>query len=107
MRIKAIPVEDLNKLPTVKDIPLGGILLANGNAEHYVTGTWRTQRPIYYRDRCNDCLLCWISCPDAAIIVKDAKMVGMKREHCKGCGICAYICPLKPKAIEMAEGGEY
>jgi pyruvate ferredoxin oxidoreductase delta subunit len=105
MKIK--PVTDFNKLLTVDEVVLGGVLPANGNSREYVTGNWRTQRPIYHRDRCIDCMFCWISCPDSAIIVKDAVIQGMNHDHCKGCGICEYICPVNPKAIEMAEGGEY
>ena len=40
-------------------------------------------------------------CPDSAILVEDAKVVGIDLEHCKGCGICAAECPPKVKAIKM------
>ena len=28
-------------------------------------------------------------------------MAGFDLDYCKGCGICANMCPAKPKAIEM------
>ena len=37
-------------------------------------------------------------------MIKDGKVCGMDLVHCKGCGICASICPVKPKkAIEMVK----
>jgi pyruvate ferredoxin oxidoreductase delta subunit len=52
-------------------------------------------------DKCIDCLTCWVYCPDDSIIIKDDKMAGIKLSHCKGCGICASVCP--KKAIAMVE----
>jgi pyruvate ferredoxin oxidoreductase delta subunit len=94
-------------LPTVEEIPLGGILGDGGNSVDYLTGMWRAQRPVFYRGRCTDCLLCWVACPDAAIALVSSEVQGVDKEHCKGCGICARVCPLEPKAIEMHEGGVY
>jgi pyruvate ferredoxin oxidoreductase delta subunit len=33
-------------------------------------------------------------------------VVGIDLEHCKGCGICAEVCPPKIKAIEMVQEAE-
>jgi len=49
-------------------------------------------------------MICWISCPDSAIKVKDGKMIGFDLDYCKGCGICAAQCPVK--AIEMIDEEE-
>ncbi len=86
-----------------KELPQGGIIPEAGNAEQYITGSWRTFRPIRDEEKCTNCLLCWIHCPDSSIIVEDAKVVGIDYDHCKGCGICAEICPPKIKAITMVE----
>ena len=48
-----------------------------------------------------DCYTCWIYCPDNSIVFRDDKMSGIKMSHCKGCGICAKVCP--KKAITMKE----
>jgi pyruvate ferredoxin oxidoreductase delta subunit len=84
-----------------KEIPIGGVIEEAGNAETYETGSWRTYRPIWYEDRCIQCLRCWIACPDSSILLEDGKMIGIDLMHCKGCGICAFECPVDPKAIEM------
>jgi pyruvate ferredoxin oxidoreductase delta subunit len=79
----------------------GAIIQDAGNAAEYETGSWRTYRPIFHEDRCTQCLLCWIYCPDSAVMVDDGKVTGFDLEHCKGCGICANECPPKCNAITM------
>jgi 2-oxoacid:acceptor oxidoreductase delta subunit (pyruvate/2-ketoisovalerate family) len=86
-----------------RDLPIGGMILEAGNSVEYNTGGWRTFRPIHNADKCTNCLLCWIYCPDSAIRVKDGKFLEFDLEHCKGCGICARECPDKVKAIDMVE----
>jgi len=87
-----------------KEIPIGGLILEAGNAEQYLTGGWRTFRPVVDKDKCTNCLLCWIYCPDGSIKVTDGEMKGFFLDHCKGCGICASVCPFK--AITMVEESE-
>ncbi len=88
---------------TKKNITFAGIIFEGGTADRYKTGGWRKLRPILDKDKCIDCLICWVMCPDSAVIVEDGKMVGFNLEHCKGCGICAMECPDKVKAITMEE----
>jgi pyruvate ferredoxin oxidoreductase delta subunit len=38
--------------------------------------------------------------------VKDGKVVGIDLDHCKGCGICAEVCPPKVQAIKMVQETE-
>jgi pyruvate ferredoxin oxidoreductase delta subunit len=87
------------KKPGWKEIPIGGTIVKPGNAVEYKTGDWRSERPVVDKDKCINCLQCWIFCPDSSILVKDEKMAGYDYFHCKGCGICAKICPVQ--AIEM------
>jgi len=84
-----------------RDIPIGGLILEAGNAQNYLTGDWKTYRPVHDSEKCTNCLLCWIHCPDSAIIVEDGRVVGIDLEHCKGCGICETIGPPKVHAIDM------
>ena len=62
-------------------------------------------RPVWNKEKCIHCLTCWIYCPDAAIVVKDGKMTGINYDYCKGCGICANVCPTKTHAIEWNRSG--
>ena len=84
-----------------KDIPIGGLILEPGNAVNYKTGSWRTFKPVIDKEKCTNCLLCWIYCPDSSIVVEDGKIRGIDYEHCKGCGICSAQCPVK--AIKMVK----
>lgn len=83
------------------ELPLGGIIPEGGTAAEFETGDWRTFRPILDEKRCVNCLICWIYCPDAAIRVEDGRIEGIDLRYCKGCGICAQVCPPKIRAISM------
>ncbi|HCZ06175.1 MAG: pyruvate ferredoxin oxidoreductase delta subunit [Thermotogota bacterium] len=81
------------------ELPIGGVIDQPATALAYKTGTWRVMRPIWHEDKCTSCMMCWLHCPDNAIVVKDAKMKGMNYDYCKGCGVCARVCPVN--AIDM------
>ncbi len=83
-----------------KDIPIGGIIDKPGTAVQYKSGDWRTQRPVVDRETCTDCLTCWMFCPDSAVRVKDEKIDHIDYDHCKGCGICASVCPVECITME-------
>ena len=79
-------------------------MFAGGTAKYFATGEWRTNTPVFLKDKCRQCLLCAPVCPDVSIPVKDGKRLDFDYDHCKGCGICASVCPFG--AIEMKEGIE-
>jgi len=96
-----------------KELPRAGYIVASklhpymraGNAEDYNTGAWRADRPVWDSEKCTHCFRCFIFCPDAAITFdpETGKMTGHDLVHCKGCGICAEVCPPKVKAITMVK----
>ncbi len=65
------------------------------------TGSWRIMRPVRDPEKCNDCDLCWLYCPDGAIARSG---YDIDYEYCKGCGICAEAC--KVAAIDMVRETE-
>ena len=80
----------------------GGRVIEPGSALKFETGDWRSFRPVLDREACIDCMTCWVYCPDDSIIVKDgSKIGGFRITHCKGCGICAKVCP--KRAITMVQ----
>ncbi len=83
------------------EMPEGGTILEAGSSRKYRTGDWRSKRLECDEAKCTNCLICWIYCPDNAVVVKGGKRVGFKLSHCKGCGICAAQCPAK--AIVMKD----
>ena len=88
------------KLKTWRELPLG-LTLEAGSSLDFETGDWRSDRPIWDEAKCTNCMICWVYCPDSAIIIKDGKVSGIDYRYCKGCGICAEECPPKVQAIKM------
>jgi pyruvate ferredoxin oxidoreductase delta subunit len=64
-----------------------------------MTGTWRTYRPVPNLQKCIDCGLCWLYCPESVIDWEKGQKIQIDYTYCKGCGICAEVCPVK--AIDM------
>ena len=77
---------------TSKEIGIGSIVDTPGGAKAYCTGDWRSQRPIYDREKCARCGACYLYCPDAAIRICEDGTVEVNEFYCKGCGICAQEC---------------
>jgi pyruvate ferredoxin oxidoreductase delta subunit len=96
-----------NIAPRWQDLPLGGLIVKAGNAVEYETGGWRAIRPIINWEKtptmkaCTKCLACWLYCPESAMIAVEGEFEGVDLDHCKGCGICAQVCPVK--CITMVE----
>ncbi len=67
------------------------------------TGSWRTERPVLDKTKCNYCGLCALYCPPQCM-----KDMGDHYEadlvFCKGCGICAHECPKQAYTMKP-EGG--
>lgn len=96
------------KEPGWKDLPRGGLITEPGTSAKYKTGDWRTERPIWSKEKCIDCKICWVYCPDSSIMIdEENKVCGIDYDHCKGCGICAAECPPKVTAIEMKPESEF
>jgi len=83
-----------------KSLPMGAVVVEPGSSLKYKTGDWRAFRPVVDKEKCVNCLFCWIYCPDAAIVRRE-KWVEVNYDYCKGCGICAKECP--KEAIRMVE----
>ena len=86
---------------TVKELPIGGIWNVPGSSMMKNTGDWKTDAPKHDKTKCISCLTCWAYCPDSCMEVVEGKLVAIHLDHCKGCGICAAVCPPKVCAITM------
>jgi len=73
--------------------------IKGGTSVEYEVEGWRVKRPVINESKCTNCLICWIYCPEPAIVRHEGVKITIDYSHCKGCGICEVECPLK--AIEM------
>jgi pyruvate ferredoxin oxidoreductase delta subunit len=64
---------------------------------------WRYHTPEVDKDKCSHCGQCYLYCPTGCIEDMDTYYEA-NLLFCKGCGICAKVCP--PKVIRMITGGK-
>ncbi len=95
-------ISQINEASRHEDLTEGLMIFAGGTAKDFRTGEWRTNTPVFLKEKCKQCLLCAPVCPDGSIPVKNEIRLDFDYDHCKGCGICAKVCPFG--AIEMKEG---
>jgi pyruvate ferredoxin oxidoreductase gamma subunit len=90
--------------PDWVDVPLDPVAVAapgvHGAATSVQvrTGLWRTMRPVVDPAVCHRCVwVCSSFCPDGAISPDAEGRPRIDLDHCKGCMVCAAVCP--PHAI--------
>lgn len=89
------------ELKRYNEIHAGANVIAE-EAQQPKTGGWRMGlKPSVDLSKCVDCMLCWINCPDTAVLTEGSSFYGFDYDYCKGCELCAAVCPTK--AIEMVE----
>jgi pyruvate ferredoxin oxidoreductase delta subunit len=84
---------------------LGPKVSKPGKSRDNKTGSWRMgKRPKFLQKNCIDCKMCLIMCPEGCISGEGKNTFNCDLEYCKGCGICALLCPKKD--IEMISEGK-
>ena len=98
----ALPADKIDEHVVWQDVTEGLQIHEPATSKGFMTGQWRTNTPVWNKEKCKQCLLCVPYCPDSCIIAKNNKRDEFDYDHCKGCGICVKACPFG--AIEMKEG---
>jgi len=98
-----IYIKDAGKDFTWKDIDPGGTIRKGGNSAEVNTGDWRLMIPAFIEEKCKHCMLCFPTCADSSIPVKDGKRQDFDFMHCKGCGVCYKVCPFGAITFEKEE----
>jgi pyruvate ferredoxin oxidoreductase gamma subunit len=68
------------------------------------TGDWRVMRPVIDLAKCSRCWVCFLNCPDGAVLLGEGDIPQIDYSVCKGCMICAEECPVD--AIETRREAE-
>lgn len=69
------------------------------------TGVWRSVRPDVNLAVCVFCGNCGKHCPaDIVSVEKEKRSVSFDWDYCKGCGICANVCPKQCITMIPEEG---
>ena len=77
---------------TWRDLEPGVIISDAGNSREYKTGDWRSAKPVVKQEQCIKCGICYLFCPDMAIIQAEDGTFKADLYYCKGCGICEQEC---------------
>jgi 2-oxoacid:acceptor oxidoreductase delta subunit (pyruvate/2-ketoisovalerate family) len=77
---------------TFKQEKVGCCLLETGHAAPFTPGSKPERGPVWDRNLCVRCALCYLYCPDAAISRQDDGFFDVDMKVCTGCGICQREC---------------
>lgn len=94
------------RMPTWREMTIGGLALQAGNSVEYDTGSWSSQVLVFHEGLCIHCMQCWIVCPDSTILAKDGKVIGIDHGHCKDCGLCVEVCPTTPNSLQFVDAAD-
>jgi pyruvate ferredoxin oxidoreductase gamma subunit len=94
---REVPLVELALDPPRRAAP---IIYASANTPERRTGSWRQFRPVLEPDKCNRCWLCFVSCPEGAIVLDDEEYPRIDLDVCKGCLLCAHECPTHAFRVE-------
>jgi pyruvate ferredoxin oxidoreductase delta subunit len=87
----------------------GPLIVKPSESKGDKTGSWRTLvRPQYLHKNCIACRMCVMICPEGCVKGKEKNAFSVDFTFCKGCGVCAEICPKQDIIMvpEEQEGGE-
>lgn len=96
-------------LPTWQETPPGvalrkdtkaGMLVGPGSMSQNLTGSWGVSNPVYDEGKCVKCQRCWFICPEGCIR-RHGEELEFDLRYCKGCGLCAKVCPKQAITIRM------
>ena len=75
-----------------KKLSVGAVIREPGSTMTSNMSGWRSEMPIIQKqDKCLE--KAWLTCPDGAIFRDAQGKFKVNYKYCKGCGICAQVCP--------------
>lgn len=86
-----------------RNAPIGGTIVNPGNSVlKDLSGSRQGFLPAFQREKCVDCAMCEIACPDFCFVWQDnpnpqarnrRMLAGIDYQYCKGCLKCVEVCP--------------
>lgn len=80
-----------------------GVVVQPGTTRDQKKTGWRIYQPRFLQKECIGCQACWRCCPEGAVYRIDKKKYSSDMDACKGCGICAEMCPVDDIAMVLEE----
>lgn len=72
----------------------GPLIIKPASSRNNKTGAWRTEvKPKFLQKNCIACNMCVLACPEECIKGEGKNTYICDFTYCKGCGVCAAICP--------------
>ncbi len=62
-------ITKINEQSPHQELTEGLMVFAGGTSKLFKTGEWRTDTPVFYKDKCKQCLLCAPVCLTAAYLL--------------------------------------
>lgn len=85
-------------------MPLGtGCSARPGHSLENKTGSWRVFRPRFLHEKCTQCGMCQLICPEGCVRDSEDGKFEPDYKYCKGCGLCAEECPADDIVMEQEE----
>jgi pyruvate ferredoxin oxidoreductase gamma subunit len=110
-----LPALSSNPLWGYRTAPIGGVLPLPGNTAHNDLRASRTGwMPVLDRDKCIDCGMCDMVCPDLCLVWSTntgddgkpaIKLDGIDYQYCKGCMRCVETCSTLAMTREAETAG--
>jgi pyruvate ferredoxin oxidoreductase delta subunit len=80
-----------------------GVVVQPGTTRDQKKTGWRIYRPRFLQENCIGDRACELCCPDGAVYRIEKKKYDADMDACKGCGICAEMCPVEDIVMELEE----
>ena len=81
-------------------------ILSPANTRQRRVGMWSRYKPVIDYGECTRCRICYVYCPDSAILIGKDDFPAVNYDACKGCDICHTECPVNAISLVQKKEGK-